>query len=147
MTIKSKSSIIKSINTAGKKSGHSEHTLSSFHKAHIRSCSTASTKTEVKTKGITQVTSKCEEGFVYDSGTGVCGSLFKKDTDEPAQPKLTWRKSLAFIITETARSMGGGGEKALTDAAFALTDAEEKARTKGEKVRRCRCYERLRTSA
>ena len=65
----------------------------------------------------------------------MCGSLFKKDTDEPAKPKLTWW-SLAFIITEKARAMGGGGEKALTDVAYARTDAAEKARARGKEVRR-----------
>ena len=35
---------------------------------------------------------------------------------------------VAFIRAEKARGSGEGGEKALTDAAYALTDAAEKAR-------------------
>ncbi len=56
MIIKSKSSIIKSINTAGKKSEHSEHTVEFPQGTHtLLQCSKY--KHEVKTKGSTQVTS------------------------------------------------------------------------------------------
>ena len=53
---------------------------------------------------------------------------------------------VAFIIAEKVkvRARGGGGEKALTDAAYLLTDAAEKAKARGEEVRSCRCCNRQR---